>query len=107
MQEGFMQFDVVTSTGNIVESIVRVTNSIHVHVIVSDMELKHILGPGICYDWKHRQEELADYIRKEGRLTCSVIFSPQDDQNPKDTHDHLVVEFILSLPKRVSPVSPQ
>jgi len=102
-----MQSDVITTTGNSVEGIVRGEKSIHSSVIVSDMELKRILGPGICYDWKHRQEELADYIRKEGRLTCSVIFSPQDDQNPKDTHDHLVVEFVLSFPERVSPISPQ
>ena len=67
-------------------------------VIVSDDQLRRILGERWCKDLHHVHAELAQLIQEKGQLTCEVIFRPQDPGQPKDSRDHIFLQFVLHVP---------
>lgn len=67
-------------------------------VAMSEDQLRGILEKHLCSDLKHTGSDLTKLIEEKGQLTCEVIFVPQDPRQPKDSRDHIVVQFVLYIP---------
>ena len=67
-------------------------------VIVPEDQLRRILNKQLCVDPRHAHTDLAKLIQERGDLTCEVVFSPQDPGQPKDSRDHIFIQFVLHIP---------
>lgn len=93
-----MRTRVKTSAGNYAQEMAASFEKIQASVIVSKDKLLKMLGMNDKHGVKRQAEALAKLLQERGELDCNIIFYHQDQRNPADSRDHLVVQFILDIP---------
>ncbi len=93
-----MQAVLKIAKGNLIREAAENSGKISASVIVSKEKLHEILGAEFCSDLGHCAKNLEHRLNL-GEVICTVLVYAQDPENPKDSLDHLAVQFVLNYPK--------
>ena len=93
-----MRTRIKVSAGNYSQEMAAGFGKIQASVIISKDKILRMLDMNDKHGVEQQANALAKLLREHGELNCNIIFYHQDQRNPADPLDHLVVQFILDVP---------
>lgn len=93
-----MKTTIIVSAGNYAQEMAAGFEKIQASVIVSKEKILRMLAMNDTQDVEQQAKTLMRLLQERGELDCNIIFYHQDQRNPKDSRDHLVIQFILDIP---------